>query len=255
MVTEDSSAEAESLVPRFEIEKLLNQDQAGCRITFLGKIETKPALLILERAAFPDDARTLERFHASLTNIANLGANDIYRWYLASSCPTEAAAPDLKLNLIYPCTEQHIRKYSPQGVRMVTETPEIYAEHIRPYMEQKRDEGRLNWVYNIIEGRTEQEDVAFRHRGEGDGAEYAFLMLPDLNWDRKTVSSLHLLVLVERRDLWSLRDLKKKHIGWLQHMREKVLEAITELYPWLDGDMLKLYIHCVFRKVRYTCAG
>ena len=250
---EKTSAEAESLIPQFRFERLLNQDQAGRRVTLLGKIESKPALLTLERAAFPDNTKTLERFHASLTSIANLGANDIYHWYLASSRPTKIAPPDLKLNLIYPCTEQHIRKYSLQGVRMVTETPEIYAKYVWPYMKKKRDEGRLNWVYNIIEGRTEQEDVTFRYRGENEATENAFLMLPDLNWDRKTIASLHLLVLVERRDIWSLRDLKKKHIGWLQHMREMVLKATTELYPGLDGDMLKLYIHCAFGKAGYVC--
>lgn len=111
-------------------------------------------------------------------------------------------------------------------------------------MQRKREEGRLNWVWNIIEGRTEQEDVILRdHGGRGDDGE-GFLMLPDLNWDRKTMSSLHLLALVERRDIWSLRDLRKSHVVWLKHMREKVLKATVKLYPELDEDMLKLYVHC-----------
>lgn len=127
---------------------------------------------------------------------------------------------------------------------MVTETPEVYRDHVRPYMQRKREEGRLNWVWNIIEGRTEQEDVILRdHGGQGEDGE-GFLMLPDLNWDRKTMSSLHLLALVERRDIWSLRDLKKSHVVWLKHMREKVLKATVKLYPELDEDMLKLYVHC-----------
>ena len=128
---------------------------------------------------------------------------------------------------------------------MVTETPEIYKSHIQPFMRKKRDEGRLNWVFNIIEGRTEQEDVILRDDGQGF-LENAFLMLPDLNWDRKTLTSLHLLGLVERRDIWSLRDLKKSHVPWLKHMRERMLDATVGLYKDIERDQLKLYVHCMF---------
>ncbi len=154
----------------------------------------------------------------------------------------EGDFPDLKINLIYPCTETHVKKYSKQGVRMVTETPSVYAEKVRPYMLAKRDQGRLNWVWNIIDGKTEVEDVIYRTPQGRDGEE-GFLLLPDLNWDRKTMESLHLLGLVERRDIWSLRDLRKKHIPWLRHMREKFIEATTSTYEELESDQLKLYVH------------
>ena len=57
---------------------------------------------------------------------------------------------------------------------------------------------------------------------------------------------MHLLVLVERRDIWSLRDLQKRHIPWLEHMRQKVLEATVQLYPELELDQIKLYMHCKY---------
>lgn len=207
----------------------------------LGTIDGSQALLTAERAAFPSDLETLKAFHSAIAKIDNLGDNDIYRWYLASSGVDNGAASDLKLNLIWPCTEKHIKKYSPQTVRMVTETPEIYEQSVRPYMQKMRDEGRLNWVFNIIEGRAEQEQVILR---DGQETDEGFLLTPDLNWDSKTLTSLHLLALVERRDIWSLRDLKKGHVVWLKHMREKVLDATIKLYSDLEKDMLKLYIHC-----------
>jgi len=123
---------------------------------------------------------------------------------------------------------------------MVTETPQIYRDYIRPYMQAKRENGRLNWVFNIIEGRKEQEDVIVRESGEEEG----FLLLPDLNWDRKTLGTLRMLALVERRDIWSLRDLTKSHIPWLKRMRDKLLEAVVKVYPKLDRDQLKVYVHC-----------
>lgn len=109
-------------------------------------------------------------------------------------------------------------------------------------MKAEREAGRLNWVFNIIEGRKEQEDVIYR-TPYGDDPEEGFLLLPDLNWDRKTIDALHLLGLVERRDIWSLRDLRRKHIPWLRHMRSKFLEATTRVYQTVEEDQLKLYVH------------
>lgn len=163
---------------------------------------------------------------------------------MASSGPSSDVEPneDLKINLIYPCTSKHIKKYNKQGVRAVVETAQIYKDHVRPYMQQQREDGRLNWVWNIIAGKTEVEDVIFRTPKGRDGDE-GFLLLPDLNWDRKTMESLHLLGLVERMDIWSLRDLRKKHVRWLRDMKSKLLDSTIKTYPQLEEDMLKLYVH------------
>lgn len=155
---------------------------------------------------------------------------------------TEDDFADLKINLIFPCTEQHVKKYSKQGVRYVTETPEIYHNKIRPYIQAKRDEGRLNWVFNIIEGRKEVESVIYR-TVLGEAGDEGFLLTPDLNWDTKTVEALHLLGLVERRDIWTLRDLKVKHIPWLEQMKTKFINTTVKVYPEIERDQLKLYVH------------
>lgn len=88
--------------------------------------------------------------------------------------------------------------------------------------------------------------MIMRDDGGQNRAEDAFLMLPDLNWDRETMGSLHLLALVQRRDIWSLRDLKKGHVPWLKYLRERVLEGTVSMYPGLERDQLKLYVHCEF---------
>ena len=234
----------EDLIALFQLERVLNQDQNGRRITLLGKINGQPALLTAERAAFPSDEKAIKAFQAALIRIDNLGENDIYRWYLASSGISKEAPPDLKLSLIWPCTEKQIKKYSPQQVRMVTETPDVYSNHVQPYIWRMSDEGRLNWVYNILDGKAEQEDVILRETGVGkDGQDEGFLLLPDMNWDRKTLTSLHLLVMPLRRDFRSLRDLRKAHVNWLKDMKEKILDATVKVYANLERDQIKLYIH------------
>lgn len=217
-----------------------------------GSIDEQPAILLAERAAFPTDESHLTTFPTSLSHIKNLGDNDIYSWYLACTAPassdtasTPQQPPDLKINLIYPCTDKHIKKYTAQAIRLVTETPEIYASYVRPYMQSQRDQGRLNWVFNIVEGRTEQEDVLFRTPANITPEDERFLLLPDLNWDRKTIGSLHLLALVERRDIWSVRDLKKGHVPWLKRMIAHLGEVVARLYDGkIEQDMLKFYVHC-----------
>lgn len=176
-----------------------------------------------------------------------MGNNDIYYWFLGSGGPVLEANEkdkfaDFKISLICPCTDKHIKKHSKQGMRYVTETPEIYNNKVRPYMQADREAGRLNWVYNIIDGRKEVEDVIYRTPLGRDGDE-GFLMLPNLHWDRNTIEALHLLGIVERRDLWSLRDLKKKHIPWLQHMKRKLIDATVQKYPQIEEDQLKLFFH------------
>lgn len=171
-------------------------------------------------------------------------ANDIYHWYSARSGTLANAPPDLKIDLIWPCTDKQVKKYSPQEVRMVTETPQIYAEHVRPYIQTMRDEGRLNWVFNILDGKSEQDAVILRESGTGaDGQDESYMLLPDMNWDRKTLTSLHLLATPYRRDIWSLRDLRKRHVDWLKDMRQKVIQATIKVYDQLEEDQIKLYIH------------
>lgn len=208
----------ESLVGQFQLERILNQgnsttpppmiishvhrltivflretDQAGRRITLYGFIASKPSILILERTVFPSSPADISSLTHGLSQIKNLGHNDIYNWYLAASPSSSVSSTstsesdeksssswmtfaDLKINLIHPCTEAHLKKYSQQGYRLVTETPEIYRERVRPYMKARRDGGRLDWVWNILEGRAEQEDVLLRvHHPEA-----GFLLTPDL---------------------------------------------------------------------------
>ncbi|KAH8680983.1 putative mRNA decapping hydrolase [Xylariales sp. PMI_506] len=247
MATEEAKRNAEALLPKFQFERVLNQDEGGRRINLYGHVEAIPALLVVERAPFPDAPEYLSALPSNLRSLTNLGNNDIYFWFLGSGAPAlenneKDKFADFKMTLICPCTDKHIKKHSKQGYRFVVETPKIYRDHVRPFMQANREAGRLNWVYNIIEGKKEVEDVIYRTPLGRDGDE-GFLMLPNLHWDRKTIEAMHLLCIVERRDLWSLRDLKKKHIPWLKHMKAKAVHATIETYPQIEEDQLKLFCH------------
>ncbi|KAK5085603.1 hypothetical protein LTR05_004890 [Lithohypha guttulata] len=252
----ETKSEAESLLPLFRITRILNHDQNGRRITLLGSIKDQPGLLTFERAAFESDLGAATLLLQSLSDTINLGANDIYRWYMSNTQATPARH-SLKINLIWPCTDAHIKKYTAQQLRYVIETPEVYAQHIRPWIERtQRTPKRLDWIYNILDGVTEQEDVVHRSSDFGISLSHdkqksdseGFLLLPDLNWDRRTATGLHLLALVERRDLYSLRSLKQKHVPWLKHLRNEIVKAASGVASKLAGelvdeDQIKCYIH------------
>lgn len=58
------------------------------------------------------------------------------------------------------------------------------------------------------------------------------------------MASMYTMALVRRRDITSLRDLKKKDVPWLKTMQKRIVEGICNTYPEIEADQIKLYIHC-----------
>ena len=156
-----------------------NLDTGTKSVNLLGQIESQDAIIVAEKTAFNTSLEVLQNFQDSsnLSALTLLGGNDIYYWFLASHPnPDIAHRPDIKFTLIYPATEAHIQKYSQQNLRMVTETPQIYQEFVKPYVESKRSKGQLNWVYNILSHDSEADITLFEDKDEYEG----FVLNPDL---------------------------------------------------------------------------
>jgi m7GpppX diphosphatase len=95
-------------------------------INVLGTIDSQPAIIIAEKTAFSTESDLLRSFSQKthLPILSLIEHNDIYHWFLASQASGELPrCAEAKLTLIYPATGVHIRKYSSQSLRMVTETP------------------------------------------------------------------------------------------------------------------------------------
>lgn len=58
------------------------------------------------------------------------------------------------------------------------------------------------------------------------------------------MASMYTMALVQRRDITSLRDLKKKDIPWLKRLQKQIIQGICTEYPEVEEDQIKLYIHC-----------
>ena len=68
------------------------------------------------------------------------------------------------------------------------------------------------------------------------------MILPDMKWDLKTVSSLYLVALVQDRSIRSLRDLRKRHVGLLSSIRSEAERVVQEKWG-LGRGALRMYVH------------
>ncbi|KAJ7623269.1 HIT-like domain-containing protein [Roridomyces roridus] len=140
---------------------------------------------------------------------------------------------DVKINIIRPATEVHIKKYSPQSCILVHETPDIYRRVVEPYISAFPPE-RVKWVTEILEGRKEQSKILF--------SSPEFIMLPDLKWDLHTLSSLYLVVIVRDSTIRSLRDLRGSHIPLLKTIRREA-SAVAQSRWGIQQGGLRMFIH------------
>ena len=102
----------------------------------------------------------------------------------------------------------------------------------------------MKWIYNIIDGISEQEDIIYR--------DDKFLLIPNFTSSRLIKSNnsnvlsnaekFHLLAIIIQKDIKSLRDLTAEHINLLQHILKNSLSTIKKIYN-INEKHLKIYIH------------
>ena len=113
--------------------------------------------------------------------------------------------------------------------KLVQEDYETYLQTL-----EKRDKNKDIWIYNIIDGISEQEAILYR-----DDKCIVFI---NYFWDGKDIDKLQLLCMPTDRILRSIRSLDASHVSLLEHMKEVTLEVIREKYELDEGD-IKMYFH------------
>jgi m7GpppX diphosphatase len=134
--------------------------------------------------------------------------------------------------------------------QIVKETHEEYLDVI-----MKRDIEKDKWIYNIIDGLAEQENIMYRDDFS--------ISMPTYTWDAKNVERLHILCIPMDKQLRTIRELTKEHIPLLEHMKKTTLEKIEQVYGLKEGS-LKIYfhyepstyhLHIHFVNIKYKDAG
>ena len=144
--------------------------------------------------------------------------NDVYEKY-------EATAEILGELIV--CND--VTKMKQTEKKVVRETYEEYLISL-----QKRDANKDKWIYNIIDGTSEQELIL--HRDE------SCIVIPTYMWDSVNIDKLHILCLPTDMSLRSIRSLTAEHIPLLEHMKKVTLETIKNKYG-LDECYLKMFFH------------
>jgi len=113
----------------FKFERVLSENPTSKSIVLYGKFteaEDKFAVVLAEKTAFTHEAAA-NLFTDGHTSFTHNFQNDIYGQYSTDT--------GIKLTVIYPATEKHVKKYSQQKSVMLQETGHVYAMYVRPYAE------------------------------------------------------------------------------------------------------------------------
>lgn len=224
-----------AIVQSFEFTKVLKSDPQTKHLVLLGTVNGQSCIVALEKSPF--NAHVQFDLIAFIKNIRLIEKNHIYYWAAAEVKQKVPELPGAKVTVIYPATETHIRKYSPQTYHYVLETPEMYKNYVAPYIDSMKGE-RLKWVYNILFEGKESESVVCHETDPITG----FVLLPDMKWDRITMAALYLCCIVTRQDISSIRDLNGSHVEFLKRLRSTILKITSEKYG-ISRDQLRLFIH------------
>lgn len=177
--------------------------------------------------------------------------NDIYRTLMGVS----NRSSDIKISVISPCTAKHKKKFASQARYFLRETKQLYDRYTLPYIEAQ-DVSKINWVYNILDGQAEVEDMIVDETGDATG----FVLLPDTKWPKPHMGdNLYCLAMCRRRDIRSLRDLTPEHLPLLRNIRDKSLAEIERRWGVLPCQLrafvhyLPSYFHFHVHFTHWTC--
>jgi len=144
--------------------------------------------------------------------------NDIYEKYNAIA--------EVEGELIICNDINQMRRFEKKIIR---ESYEDYLKYI-----SKRDIEKDRWIYNIIDGTSEQDSVLHR--------DMLCVVNPTYIWDGKNLDKLHILCLPTDLTLRSIRSLTSEHIPLLEHMKKVTLNVIKEKYG-INECYIKMFFH------------
>lgn len=140
------------------------------------------------------------------------------------------AVDDLKIIKSINTISTEIDKYiNRKPVIVYSETYDMYKKITEPTI-KKTDR---KWVLNILNGLHEQEKIVYQNDN--------FIILPDTSWTSDDIEELYLLLIVKRKDIYSIRDLTAEHLPLLEDMA-RIFEQIEKIYK-MPACMLRAYFH------------
>lgn len=121
-------------------------------------------------------------------------------------------------------------KHVNSNKQLLKETPEYYRQTILPNA-IKSDK---TWIYNILDGNAELDRIIFQNND--------FILLKDIKWSGEILNDIHLLVLLKRKDLLSIRDIDDSNITLIQQIDDVTRNVIFQTYG-INKNKIRSYFH------------
>ncbi|CAO3587232.1 unnamed protein product [Absidia cylindrospora] len=229
-----------TILKSFQYERVLSHNTRTKMIHLLGQVDGQACILSLEKLPYDDNA--IPTLGQHVDTLADEVENNIYGWGLGH---IRLEHLDTQIKYIYPATDLHIRKYEEQQRYLIKETPTVYDQVTRPYIDSI-PATRIDWVHNILNGKAEVDRVLYHDRHVENG----FVILPDMKWDGHP-DSLYLVAIVMDPSLTSLRSLTANHIPLLERIQatsikiaqEQQQQSSTSSDIITDPPQLRCFIH------------
>eukprot|EP00455_Lapot_gusevi_P047300 TRINITY_DN6370_c0_g2_i4.p1 TRINITY_DN6370_c0_g2~~TRINITY_DN6370_c0_g2_i4.p1 ORF type:complete len:324 (-),score=74.95 TRINITY_DN6370_c0_g2_i4:154-1125(-) len=215
----------------FVLNEVLSSNKDKKRCALLGRFEGAEgdAIVVLEQNHINMDA--LPAFLPQF-ELVHDRTNHIYSYYVGKNEPGQ-----FRVDVIHPATPQHIARHRQYPSFTVRETPEMYYNILAPRLSQPPF-FKHQWVYNILEGTSEQDLVLVRDEDPNTG----FVMITNPDWKDGNLNSLRCLALSLARDLRSVRDLTAAHVPLLRNIQQKGLQTIQQKYD-VTAASVRVYVH------------
>lgn len=124
--------------------------------------------------------------------------------------------------------------------KMKVYSKQIKRETYQDYLKilENRDPEKDKWIYNIIDGTSEQESIIYQ--------DDQCIIIPSYTWSGSKsldeLNKLHILCFPKDITLRCIRSLESMHAELLTHMKEQTCKIIKEKYN-IDESNLKMFFH------------
>ena len=222
---------------KLKLDQVIDESALTKYITFKGEYKGQTAVIRLDKIPFDEDSAREAINDANLEAERNLN-NDVYSRYKLR--PPSNGVGDLKAIVVVPASETVLGKYSREETLLFYESKCFYEKIVEKFIHETviKNKDYNQWVYNILDGKTEQEHVLFNDPDPVSG----FVLLPSLksSGDEKEI---HYLALCHRRDIYSLRDLNANHLPLLQNILTKGHTELNRKFKHIKEGQIRSYIH------------
>jgi len=217
----------------FIVKRILKNDSKSKVVHVLGNFKDDPEDAIVSMVKTPFSEDTISKILSGASTVKKEFVNDAYGQY---QLYTKSAINMINTQIIKPATEKHVLKFTEQQPFLFYETVDMYEKITKPYLEKQSFS--IQWVYNILDHKTESERIIYEDEDEESG----YILLPDLKWDTHQIEDLHVIAIVNNRNITSIRDLTATHLPLLKKIMNKGMDTISKKYG-VPSTQIRAYFH------------